>query len=223
MGAHEPLDNDFIDRSESEGAGSKPPEEMLGDRHVALETTKLLQLSDRPLYGLGRTLGQRRSASAHSVWEPATLRRELAALGLDADTPAPPLAAVRAPNLGADDYLTKPLAIGDLVSAIRARLERKDQQTQAATAGQKFEPQFDSPEPLVAQLGLTAKEAEVLLWVAQGKANGDIATILNVGESTVKKHIDHIFEKLQVENRGAASLMAIELLSKPATPRSIAG
>ncbi len=121
-------------------------------------------------------------------------------------------------NLGADDYLTKPVAIDDLISAIRARLERKEQHAQAATYGLKFEPRFDSPEPLIAGFSLTPKEAEVLLWVAQGKANADIATILGVGESTVKKHLEHVFEKLQVENRGAAALLAIEVLSKLSPP-----
>lgn len=116
-------------------------------------------------------------------------------------------------NLGADDYLTKPVAIDDLLAAIRARLERKSQQEQAVAAGISFGPNFDSPQPLIEQLGLTPKEAEVLLWVAQGKANADIGTILGVGESTVKKHLEHIFEKLQVENRSAASLVAIETLA----------
>ena len=117
-------------------------------------------------------------------------------------------------NLGADDYLTKPVAIDDLVNAIKARLERKEQHAQAAAAGMTFEPNFDSTQPLEQQLGLTPKEAEVLLWVAQGKANADIGTILGVGESTVKKHLEHIFEKLQVENRSAASLMAMEALAR---------
>lgn len=70
-----------------------------------------------------------------------------------------------------------------------------------------------APDSLIDQLALTPREAEVLLWVAQGKANGDIALILQTTESTVKKHLQHIFEKLGVENRGAASLHAIEVLS----------
>ena len=127
-------------------------------------------------------------------------------------------------NLGADDYLTKPVAIDDLVNAIKARLERKEQQVHAATVGMKFEPNFDSTAPLEQQLGLTPKEAEVLLWVAQGKANADIGTILGVGESTVKKHLEHIFEKLQVENRSAASLLAMEALTRAVkTGRANAG
>jgi len=52
------------------------------------------------------------------------------------------------------------------------------------------------------------------LWVAQGKSNAETAAILGVTESTIKKHMEHIFEKLGVEKRGAASLLAIEKLSK---------
>ena len=66
-------------------------------------------------------------------------------------------------NLGADDYLTKPVARVDLLNAITARLKRNDQQSSVALT-----PNFDSPEPLHA-LGLTPRVAEVLLWVAQGK------------------------------------------------------
>lgn len=118
-------------------------------------------------------------------------------------------------NLGADDYLTKPIAVDDLLDAIHARLERKEQQLQAAAATLTFKPDFKSPQPLVDHFGLTPKEAEVLLWVAQGKANADVGTILGIGESTVKKHLEHIFEKLQVENRNAATLIAIKALGRP--------
>jgi DNA-binding CsgD family transcriptional regulator len=64
-------------------------------------------------------------------------------------------------------------------------------------------------------LGLTPRASETLLWVAQGKTNADIATILGISESTVKKHLLEIFEKLGVETRGAASLRALEVLSAP--------
>jgi DNA-binding NarL/FixJ family response regulator len=118
-------------------------------------------------------------------------------------------------NLGADDYLTKPCAVDDLLLAIRARLARKSQHLQDAIANVEFTPDFASSTPLEKELGLTPKEAEVLLWVAQGKANGEVATILGSSEGTVKKHMEHILEKLGVESRGAAGLRAIEVLSHP--------
>lgn len=117
-------------------------------------------------------------------------------------------------NLGADDYLIKPVAIDELLTTIHARLERKEQQAQAVAAVLTFKPDFSSSQPLVDRFDLTPKEAEVLLWVAQGKANADVGTILGIEESTVKKHLEHIFKKLQVENRNTATLMAIEALGR---------
>lgn len=109
-------------------------------------------------------------------------------------------------NLGADDYLTKPVSRVDLLNAIRTRLARHSQQRAA------FAPRFDSAVPLE-KLGLSPREAEVLLWVAQGKGNHEIAVILDLSPATVKKHTIHIFEKLGVENRSAAMLQAIEMLT----------
>ena len=70
-----------------------------------------------------------------------------------------------------------------------------------------------SPGPAaLMQLGLTAREAEVLYWVAQGKSNPDIATILGAGVRTVHKHVENIFRKLGLETRNAATLAAIGIL-----------
>jgi DNA-binding NarL/FixJ family response regulator len=113
-------------------------------------------------------------------------------------------------NLGADDYLTKPVGREDLLKAVHARLKRQDQLDQ-----REFRADFSSHEPLLS-LGLTPRVAEVLLWVAQGKTNADIATILGISESTVKKHLLEVFLQLGVETRSAATLRAIEVLSSPA-------
>ena len=110
-------------------------------------------------------------------------------------------------NLGADDYLTKPVANSELVRAIEARLRRSQQH-----AMREFKPDFSSTDPLL-KFGLTARATETLLWLAQGKTNPDIAKILGITESTVKKHVQEIFEKLGVETRGAATVQALEALT----------
>jgi DNA-binding NarL/FixJ family response regulator len=110
-------------------------------------------------------------------------------------------------NLGADDYLTKPVANADLVQAIETRLRRSEQQIK-----RDFTPDFSSSDPLL-KLGLTPRATEALLWLAQGKTNSDIATILGITESTVKKHVQEMFDKLGVETRGAAALRALEVLN----------
>jgi DNA-binding NarL/FixJ family response regulator len=113
-------------------------------------------------------------------------------------------------NLGADDYLCKPIDAEDLLAAVRARLRRQRENHDAALADATVD--FTSAEPLQT-LGLTVREAEVLLWVTQGKANADVATILGMSEKTVKIHLGHVFEKLNVETRTAAAIVAMETLS----------
>jgi len=112
-------------------------------------------------------------------------------------------------NLGADDYLTKPASATDLLTAISVRLERELKRPAA-----DFNPDFSSAIPLERAFGLTAREAEVVLWVAQGKSNPEISSILGAAENTIKKHLQHIFEKMGVDNRNAATLRTLEVLPR---------
>jgi len=109
-------------------------------------------------------------------------------------------------GLDADNYLTKPVVNADLVQAIEALLHRSRRRSK-----REFKPNFSSAEPLL-KFGLTPRAAETLLWLAQGKTNPDIATILGITESTVKKYVQEIFGKLNVETRSAATVRALEVL-----------
>jgi DNA-binding CsgD family transcriptional regulator len=60
--------------------------------------------------------------------------------------------------------------------------------------------------------GLTAREGEVLRWLAEGKKNPEIALILGISPRTVHKHFERIFSKLHVENREAALVKYFEFL-----------
>jgi len=68
-------------------------------------------------------------------------------------------------------------------------------------------------EPLRTQFGVTGREAEVLLWIANGKTNREIGTILSMSPRTVNKHLEQIFRKLSVENRTSAAAMALKAMS----------
>jgi len=68
-----------------------------------------------------------------------------------------------------------------------------------------------SPEALLV-LGLTPRESEVLFWIAEGKTSPEIALILNTAPNTIKKHVSHILEKLALENRWSAALLANDIL-----------
>lgn len=57
---------------------------------------------------------------------------------------------------------------------------------------------------------LTARELEVLIQVANGKFNKEIATTLNISERTVKNHISNIFKKIEVSDRTQAAVFAIK-------------
>jgi Response regulator containing a CheY-like receiver domain and a GGDEF domain len=63
--------------------------------------------------------------------------------------------------------------------------------------------------------GLTARESEVLLWIARGKSNRDIGEILGLSPRTVNKHLEQVYTKLGVENRASAAIKAIQALQAP--------
>jgi DNA-binding NarL/FixJ family response regulator len=66
---------------------------------------------------------------------------------------------------------------------------------------------------LKSSLNLTAREGEVLVWIARGKSNRDISEILNISPRTVNKHLEQVFTKLGVENRAAAAAIATRIIA----------
>ncbi len=76
----------------------------------------------------------------------------------------------------------------------------------------RLAPGRSDEEALRDALGLTFREAEVLLWLSQGKSNRDIAEILGLSPRTVNKHLEQMFLKLQVDNRASATALAVRAL-----------
>ncbi len=124
-------------------------------------------------------------------------------------------------NLGADDYLVKPVARVELLEAVEARCERhrlNEQWLRHVMSQYTSGPDFTSYAPLASAFGLSEREAETLLWIAQGKTNAEIASILGNREATVKKLAGQVFDKLGVSTRTAAALRAVEVLSRAKVP-----
>jgi len=72
----------------------------------------------------------------------------------------------------------------------------------------------DDEAAVLQQLGVTARESEVLLWLSRGKANREIGQILGISPRTVNKHLEQVFIKLGVENRASAAARAARLLAR---------
>lgn len=61
-------------------------------------------------------------------------------------------------------------------------------------------------------LGLTRREAEVLFWMAKDKSNMGIARVLGCCEGTVRKHLENLYKKLEVQTRMGAVMTALKRL-----------
>jgi DNA-binding CsgD family transcriptional regulator len=61
-------------------------------------------------------------------------------------------------------------------------------------------------------LGLTQREAEILAGIIRGRSNQDIATDLQMSINTVRKHLEHIYDKLSVQSRTEAISVALDRL-----------
>ena len=64
----------------------------------------------------------------------------------------------------------------------------------------------------IKKLGLTERETEVLCWLASGKTNQEIATILGLSFFTVKTHVTNILHRLDVDTRTAAAAVLFRVL-----------
>jgi DNA-binding NarL/FixJ family response regulator len=142
------------------------------------------------------------------------------------DTDDDAFAALRA---GASGFLLKNAPPAELLAAIRivaggdaVVAPRVTRRLLDRFAGQLHPPSEDRPGPPgePARLtGLTDRERQVLLLVAQGLSNAEIGERLRVAETTVKTHVGRILGKLGLRDRVQAVVLAYETgLVRPETP-----
>jgi DNA-binding NarL/FixJ family response regulator len=101
---------------------------------------------------------------------------------------------------GALGYVRKSSSREKLLKAIRT----------VAAGGLWLEPEISRGlHALRVAPAITAREREILSLIAAGQSNKDIASACRVSEDTVKRHVSHILEKLNVNDRAHASVEAI--------------
>ncbi|REE98446.1 response regulator transcription factor [Thermomonospora umbrina] len=127
--------------------------------------------------------------------------------------------------VGASGFLLKDATAEELVSAVRV-VARGDSLLAPQVTGRlirEFTRQRRTRPQAPAELAtLTARETEVLVLIAGGLSNGEIARRLVVSEHTVKTHVARVFTKLAVRDRAQAVMLAYEsgLVTPGANPEN---
>jgi two-component system NarL family response regulator len=104
-------------------------------------------------------------------------------------------------HAGAQGYLFKDAKADELLNAIR--IVHGGQKYVPQAVGAKLLQRMSNPE-------LSERELEVLRLMAQGMSNAAIAATLNIGESTVKSHVNRLLSKLGVNDRTQAVIVAVK-------------
>jgi DNA-binding NarL/FixJ family response regulator len=110
---------------------------------------------------------------------------------------------------GARAYLLKDAPRDDLFKAIRA-VSRGESIIEPAVAGKVLDRLTELSRQASTPEVLSDREVEVLILIARGSSNKIIADRLNIGQSTVKTHIQSIFRKLEVNDRTEAVTVAVK-------------
>ena len=114
---------------------------------------------------------------------------------------------------GASGFLLKDAPRGDLIAAVRAAAAGNGLLAPSVTRLliEAFARRPAAAVPAPSRLAsLTAREKDILLLVARGRSNAEIARELFVGEATVKTHVGHLLAKLGLHDRVQAVILAYE-------------
>jgi DNA-binding NarL/FixJ family response regulator len=107
---------------------------------------------------------------------------------------------------GASGYLLKDAGPTEVDAALRAAV--RDEVFLDAAVTRRLTQEMRTPR---AGLGvLTAREKEVLVLVAEGQSNKDIARRLDISERTARTHVSHLLTKMGLTSRTQAALLAVK-------------
>ncbi len=116
---------------------------------------------------------------------------------------------LKAVDIGVDGYILKDAELAELKKAINAVMEGENYiQPNLIPALNNRLVSRDVDKDKIDSL--TKRELEVLIQVANGMFNKEIADSLNISERTVKNHLSNIFKKIDVSDRTQAAVFAIK-------------
>jgi DNA-binding NarL/FixJ family response regulator len=118
----------------------------------------------------------------------------------------------RALRAGASGFLLKDRPPEELVAAVRVVADGDALLAPSVTRRliEEFARRPDPPPPPAAMNDLTEREREVLVCMARGLSNREIARELFVAETTVKTHVGRVLQKLDLRDRAQAVVVAYE-------------
>lgn len=102
---------------------------------------------------------------------------------------------------GADDFVTKPFSMKVLLARIEANLRKK-----VSTSPLDFDLHFSDGN----FEELSPREKEILGYVAKGYSNKEISQTIHISETTVGNHLSNVFQKLSVNSRTQAAIVALK-------------
>ena len=190
--------------------------------YTADSPRSLLPLAEKRLAGAtDLTVVDIKATAPASTGEPASQPPGSVAPGTEA---GPPLLVVSTQERGITAHWFAPLGSTNTegqADGIQAALDQRsvvmdlvrslrDAAQQPGAAEQEALYDLPDTESLM-RLGLTRRQAEVLLALAQGMTNKEIARQLQVSEWTVRHHVSAVLERLEVSNRGRAAMFARRL------------
>jgi DNA-binding NarL/FixJ family response regulator len=106
---------------------------------------------------------------------------------------------------GAAGYVLKDADVDEIVFAVRAAHRGEMHLDAAVTRTMTGSLIF----PRTSGSGLTSRERDVLILVAKGRSNREIARVLSIGERTVQTHLSNVLTKLELRSRTQAALWAV--------------
>ena len=117
---------------------------------------------------------------------------------------------------GAQGYLLKDSDVEEVLAAVRSLHQGRGYLHPRSTMSLLLEYQRSRSAPAapdnsqrLAEVGLTPRELEVLELVGDGYSNPEIASRLFISEKTVKTHVSHILQRLNIKSRIAAATFAV--------------